>query len=496
MTSDRDRFRVKLDVSAGGLESQPHADARGVRPANTLRIALLGDFSGRRDSAKRSSRGAVRVDRDSVDDALAHFHPRLRWTPQTGGVAVDVDFTSLDDFHPDRLYERLAPFRIPSERAAPAIAGSLMEPTRSSPLVSPSSVLDAILGDAPAPPGGEAVASAPQPTGAHDRSLADFVRRAVSRHGMDARPAAGASSGAIDAAGEEMRALLRHRDFQDLESLWRGVSFLVRRLETDEHIQIYLIDLPLAELETELADDVTRGGLYRQLVDEAAGIPGGTPWSLLIGCFTFGERSADFAVLRRVSQVARAAGAAFLAAAHSLLAGSSSFGDNPDPDDWAEAEPEEWREVRRSPDAACIGLVLPRFLLRLPYGERTDACEVLRFEEVPGDRLADHESYLWGNGALMAGLLIGEAFGREAESVEPPRVVGSLPLHVIRRAGEVIAKPCTEVALTQRDAARLLDRGLMPLLWVKESDAAVLPRLQSIASPLSALSPLSSPPAE
>jgi type VI secretion system protein ImpC len=50
-----------------------------------------------------------------------------------------------------------------------------------------------------------------------------------------------------------------------------------------------------------------------------------------------------------------------------------------------------------------------------------------------------------------------------------------------------MATPCAEVVLTERAAERLLDAGLTPLLTVRDSDEVILPRLQSIARPLTRL---------
>ena len=67
--------------------------------------------------------------------------------------------------------------------------------------------------------------------------------------------------------------------------------------------------------------------------------------------------------------------------------------------------------MRAQPDAAWLGLALPRFLLRLPYGKKTDRCERFDFEELPDDPL--HEHYLWGSPALACAVLLGVSFGRD-----------------------------------------------------------------------------------
>src|SRR5271156_5223261 len=87
-----------------------------------------------------------------------------------------------------------------------------------------------------------------------------------------------------------------------------------------------------------------------------------------------------------MARIARLANAPFLAAASSHIVGCASLAQSPDPDDWtlATTEGDSWTALRQLPEACYLGLVLPRFLLRLPYGKATDAVERFDFEEMPG----------------------------------------------------------------------------------------------------------------
>lgn len=496
MASDRDRVRVALDVNAAGVggDTSPRASASTPFDRDIFRIALLGDFSGRASrgegvavASTLASRGPVRIDRDSLDDAFARLEPHLELTIPNSPTPVDVRFASLEDFHPDRLYERLPILRVPRD-PGPGNSTSGAPPRASStrvPNATPANVLDAILGDTPLPPGGASLARAPAgiDEGNQDESLSAFVRRVVAPHVVDERDGgSGARPTELAATTAALRELLHHPAFQELEALWRGADLLTRRLETDERLQLYLVDLSRLELAAALLENTEERALHRLLGAQSASASGGEPWSLLVACYSFGGGAGDVELLARLSAVGASLGASVVAAADAVLAGSSSFATTPDPDDWSDAVPSGWNELRASDDARFLGLVLPRLLLRLPYGERTDPCDVVRFEEVPdGGRLA-HQDYLWGNGAFVVALLLGQAAGGR-----PGREVGGLPFHLTRVDGDVSAKPCAEVILSQRNAERLLERGLMPLMSVKDGDAVVLPRLQSVAAPLAPL---------
>jgi type VI secretion system protein ImpC len=291
-----------------------------------------------------------------------------------------------------------------------------------------------------------------------------------------------------------MRALLHSPTLQSLEASWRTLHYLVTNLETDEGLQIHLVDVSKQELVADFAaagGDLAASVLYRLLVDVTGpGTPGGDPWSLLVGNFEFGPRGEDIGLLAALGLVAASAGGPFLAAASSELLGCRSLAETPDPSDWsalpADAEP-AWIALRHTPIAPWIGLALPRVLLRLPYGRDTEPVDALAFEELAPERR--HEAYLWGNPAFACALLIGQAYRARGWSMSPGDLldVGDLPAHVYEQGGEKRLQACAEVLLTERAATAILDRGIMPFLSFKGRNLVRLARFQSIASPPSAL---------
>ena len=98
-----------------------------------------------------------------------------------------------------------------------------------------------------------------------------------------------------------------------------------------------------------------------------------------------------------MAKIAQQAGAPFIAAAHSHLLGCESLVECPEPDDWEKQTDSEddraWGALRKLPEAIYLGLALPGFLLRLPYGADTDPIEYLEFEEMP--KVPDHNHYLF-----------------------------------------------------------------------------------------------------
>lgn len=502
MSRDRQQYRVELD-GGFGVATQELPYEESLADDTPFRIAVLGDFSGRASRGivetgrALAARRPVRVDRDNVDEAIARFAPELRlWL---GDARAAVRFAELDDFHPDRLYERLPAFRAlreTRERAAAPVPlgdigrqGSRVSTGRAA--SASGNLLDQILGDVPPPPGGAAATPARgEPVrAAQSDPLSEFVRRVVAPHVVpETRPAHPERVEEVEQiVGADLRAVLHQADFQALESAWRSVDFLVRRLETDSVLQVYLIDVSKAELAADLGTaDGAESGTYRLLVESSVGTAGAHPWALLVGLYGFGPDADDVDLLRRLGAIAGAAGAPILAAADSRVVGTESFGSAPDPDDWSRDTTREWNALRRMTDARYIGLAAPRFLLRLPYGGPDgDPCDVPEFEELSAPNA--HDEYLWGNSAVLSALLHGEAFASNGWSLRPLLDVPGLPFHLVRADGEVTGKPCAEVVLTARAVDRVLDCGVMAVESMKDGDAVRLARMQSIAEPLAAL---------
>jgi predicted component of type VI protein secretion system len=139
--------------------------------------------------------------------------------------------------------------------------------------------------------------------------------------------------------------------------------------------------------------------------------------------------------------------------------------------------------LRHSPNARWIGLAMPRFLLRMPYGAKTDATDAFAFEEMPAT--PEHERYLWGSPAVACAYLLGHAFTRFGWDMRPGQVsdITGLPAHIYRSDGEAELKPCAEVLLTEEAVELLLERGLIPLISMKGADRIRVARIQSIADP-------------
>ncbi len=120
------------------------------------------------------------------------------------------------------------------------------------------------------------------------------------------------------------------------------------------------------------------------------------------------------------------------------------------------------------------------------YGQDTSPIERFAFEEMPE---SNHTDYLWGNTAFACVFLLGQAFLEQGWDMNPDRhkEIRPLPQHVYKQDGAFETKPCAEMWMTDGLAEALMAEGIMPLASVRNEDAAVLVRFQSIAEPLARL---------
>lgn len=287
----------------------------------------------------------------------------------------------------------------------------------------------------------------------------------------------------------QLNAIMHTPEFQKLEGSWRGLHYLVMQSETSTTLKIRVLNITKDELRKDLekAVEFDQSALFKKVYEEEYGMFGGAPYSALIGDYEFGRNPMDLGLLEKVSNVAAAAHAPFIAAASSTMLNLDSFTDLPAPRDLAKIfeSPDyvKWRSFRESEDSRYVGLTLPHILMRLPYGPETNPVEAFNFkEEVDGK---DHSKYLWSNAAYAFGVRLTSAFAKYGwtaaiRGVEGGGLVEGLPTHVFKTDdGDLTVKCPTEIAITDRREKELSDLGLIPLVHCKGTDYAAFFAAQS-----------------
>ena len=496
----------------GGVNLRAGEENANARAASETPfcITVLGDFTGRVnrsifEPATVGERRSWLVDRDNFDDVLAKMRPELQLSTASGMPLV-FRFSQLDDFHPDRLFENEAfhqlkslrdgvqdpstfkdvvhKFGMASAPVAPTVRERVPYAGTTPMRLASGSLLDQMIEET------ESRTALEPPRRADE--LQEFARHLAAKYAVDAPdPRQPEVIASVDRAiSDSMRAILHHPDFQALEALWRAVFLLVRQLETGTQLKIHLIDVSRQELAEDLktVPDLRRSGAFRLLVENTSETLGADPLTIVVGAFRFGSSHQDMDFLPKLAALAERAGAVLLAEADPALIGCSSLEATPSPRDWQPPELQSfWEQVRSLPQSASIGLALPRFLLRLPYGKETSPLDSFDFEEFQGPPC--HGEYLWGNPAFIVALIVGQAFNETGWEMRPGSrsQIEGLPLHTYCVQGDLQVKPCAEVLLTEEAVEEIIVRGLIPLVSYKGRDSIRVGRLQSIAEPPCAL---------
>jgi type VI secretion system protein ImpC len=294
---------------------------------------------------------------------------------------------------------------------------------------------------------------------------------------------------------EQVNLILHHEDFQKLEGAWRGLHHLVNNTETDEMLKIKVFNISKKDLSKTLkrykGTAWDQSPLFKKMYEEEFGTQGGEPFGCLVGDYHFNHGPQDVEILQGMAQIAAAAHAPFLTGAEPSLLGMDSWQELSNPRDltkiFSTPEYAAWRSLRESDDAMYLGLAMPRFLARLPYGSKTEPVEEFDFEE--DTEGADSSRYTWANSAYAMATNVTRSFKlygwcSRIRGVESGGAVEGLPVHTFPSDdGGVDMKCPTEIAISDRREAELAKSGMMPLCHRKNTDFAAFIGAQSLHKP-------------
>ena len=289
--------------------------------------------------------------------------------------------------------------------------------------------------------------------------------------------------------------ILHNPEFQALESAWRGLHYLVSNTETDETLKIRVMNISKGELHKTLRKYKgvawDQSPVFKKLYEEEYGQFGGEPYGAFVADYYFGNSAPDVELLTQMAQVSAAAHAPLISAADPGVMLMDTWQELANPRDLAKLfqtpEHAAWRSFRESEDSRYVGLAMPRFLARAPYGARTNPVDEFHFEETTNaPRAAD---FTWANAAYAMAVNINRSFKRygwcsQIRGIESGGVVENLPVHTFPTDDGGVDMTCpTEIAISDRREAELAKNGFMPLVHKKNSDFAAFIGAQSLHKP-------------
>ena len=444
-----------------------------------FRLAVLGDFSGRANKGKLETgealakRTPLNIHFDNIDAVVARLNIALD-LPVGATSSTNIKINEMDDFHPDALYEKLGIFK--------EISGLRNRLGNTATFASAAKEVHEWLGD-------EALLKPAKPTTAArgatiptKDSLDDFakligeptVKRETTSAALDMLlksavapyiepspdPQQESMVAAVDRAlSGMMRSILHHPDFQAMESIWRSVEMLTQRLETDTHLQIILYDITAEEIAADLTEttDLKETGLYKLFVEQPALDAQQGPLSAIAACYTFEQSASHAELLGRMARVVAQSNIPFIASME------SNFSDKK----LTESARKSWNELNAQPEAVYLGLTVPKFMLRIPYGKKSDPIEPFAFEEFATNE--DFSGLVWGHSSILAGLSLGLSYteqGLKGMNIHANMKITEMPYHFYNdSAGDQIALPCTEKLFTETVIQEILNQNLIPISY-------------------------------
>lgn len=294
---------------------------------------------------------------------------------------------------------------------------------------------------------------------------------------------------------EQVNKILHNEDFQKLEGAWRGLHHLVNNTETDEMLKIRVMNITKKELHKTVkkfkGTAWDQSPIFKKMYEEEYGQFGGEPYGCLVGDYHFDHSPPDVELLGEMAKISAACHAPFIAGVAPTVMQMDSWQELTNPRDLTKIfqtpEYAAWRSLRESEDSKYIGLAMPKFLARLPYGAASDPVEEFAFEEDTEGH--DSSKYTWANAAYAMATNITRSFKQygwcsQIRGIESGGAVEGLPCHTFPTDdGGVDMKCPTEIAISDRREAELAKNGFMPLIHKKNSDFAAFIGAQSLHAP-------------
>jgi type VI secretion system protein ImpC len=289
----------------------------------------------------------------------------------------------------------------------------------------------------------------------------------------------------------QIDAILHHPQVQALESAWRGLKFAIDRTDFRQNIKIEILSATKDELLTDFEDspELVKSGLYRHVYTAEFGQFGGQPVAAMVGAYEFGPGAQDVKLMQYMSAVGAIAHAPVIASAGPQMFGVEKYEDIANLKDlqaiFQGPKYAKWNSLRETEDARYLGLTLPRFLLRLPYGPDTVPVKGFNYQEGADGKT---DNYLWGSAAFAFATKLTDSFAkyRWCPNIIGPQsggAVENLPVHNFESMGQLQSKIPTEVLVSDRREFELAEQGFIALTMRKGSDNAAFFSANSVQKP-------------
>ena len=288
----------------------------------------------------------------------------------------------------------------------------------------------------------------------------------------------------------QMDEILHDKSFQELESTWRGIRFLVERTNFNENVKIDLLDATKEEILDDFENnlDITQSTLYKQIYSAEYGQFGGEPVGAIVADYELDKSNQDMTFLNKMSSIAAMSHSPLLTSLSAKFFGLDNFGELENIKDLKSMlegpQYTRWRTFRENEDAKYTGCMVNRFLTRSPYVPEDNPIKSFNYRET----VNNHDDMLWGNGAYAFATRLTDSFAdyRWCGNIIGPKgggAVKDLPTYTYENYGSVQTKIPTEVLITDRREFELSENGFIALTLRRDSNNAAFFSANSALKP-------------
>ena len=466
--------------------SQARSDDISGQGSLPLRVVVLGNFSGRSESLSAdlveiASKTACRIDKDNFDEVFEAFGVCAPIGHDLGAV----EFSDIDDFHPDNLIERLDIFseiRLVANKIKKAhryedaldlaakiglkIMGAVTDAPKESDTTEAYSIDDIL----------SISSQSVEPEEYYKTVIRESVKN-LSEPKQDAR-----ISDILDQvwslAALLLRKILSAPAVRELEALWRSLERVNRALDTDRAVVLSVVDITDSELRAGLEQGDEKSAVFAMLSGSNKSQVNDTNDIVLVASSQLVKELSTVACLAKLGECLDTQ--VYLSSDLSVF-GCDDLFNQPQSGMWGSEETlaehpafTRWSELAQTSAAQHLSFFAPSYLYRLPYGSQKPI-EFFNFEEFEGEALAS--LFPWGNGAFMALILtVQEASGNASNKVN------HLPFYVTKDyTGQTAVQPSSAVVFSDTTVAYLRRVGVNALLGNVAEPSLQLASLVSLA---------------
>ena len=295
----------------------------------------------------------------------------------------------------------------------------------------------------------------------------------------------------------QMDEILHHKEFQELESTWRGLHFLVQNTEFSKPIKFELLDCSKEELYEDL-NEAAMGegyekdsGLWHHIYWGAYDKVGGHAYTSIVSDFQFDNTAQDIKLMQHLAILGESAQLPFIANSSSQFFGEKNFVDVMNNRFLKEqvndsAEYTAWRAFRDDDRSKYVGLALPRFLGRLPYSPKDEPTKNFNYSE--GIYKEGRDNSLWCSASFALASNMVRSFENWGWSVklvgvDSGGIVKNLPTPTYEEHGQTKLKVPVESSVGQAKDYELAELGFIPLAHWERTDYACFFEVPSVQRP-------------